>query len=367
MVAAASAVVLGCLAVVAGGQVSAQTLPFCGGQSAPPQPVPYTCRTQLLTIDGSQVSAVLHADGQTVTVAYTLVAPRTTDAPIRITHHIGVSGGGGQRGVANGVIPAGQTTATLSVMTPCFAGQVDIKFVFVLDTQPEGRVGGPWIQNGTAPCTPPTTPPPSAPPTTPPPSAPPTTPPPSTPQTDTTTAPPIFVSAVGSTCQRDVPVIGIKMGDRADLNGRAGTLTFTDLNGTVIDVRPFTYEAGATHFELYPGAAVDANGNATDWPGWVQNSFGFWVEDPTDAHWRDGLTLTISVNPTASASVSYPPASSACASPATALQQSTGTTLPVTGDNGRNAYNVALVAVMLGSLLVVIAGARRVAAHRGDR
>ena len=95
---------------------------------------------------------MLHADGQTVTVTYTLLAPRTTDAPIRITHHIGVSGAGGVRSVAEGVIPAGQTTATLVVTTPCFAGQVDIKFVFVLDTQPQGRVGGPWIQNGTG-CT----------------------------------------------------------------------------------------------------------------------------------------------------------------------------------------------------------------------
>ena len=364
--AAASVAVLGCLAVATGGRIDAQTLPFCGGQNAPPQPVPYTCRTQLQTIDGSQVSAVLNADGQTVTVAYTLVAPRTTDAPIRVTHHIGVSGGGGQRSVANGVIPAGQTTATLSVTTPCFAGQVDIKFVFVLDTQPQGRVGGPWITNGTG-CAPPTTPPPTTPPpTTPPPTTSPGTPPPTTLPPSTTTAGPIFVSAVGSTCQKDVPVIVIKMGDRADLNGRVGTLTFIDLNGKVIDVRPITYEAGGTRTELYPGAAVDANGNATDWPGWMQNAFGFWIEDPSDALWRQGLTLVVSVNPTASTSVSYPPASSACANPASSLQQTVGTTLPGTGSNGREAYSVALVAVMLGSLLVVIAGARRVAAQRDN-
>jgi hypothetical protein len=363
VVAAASVAVLGCLAVATGGQVNAQTLPFCGGQNAPPQPVPYTCRSQLQTIDGSQVSAVLHADGQNVTVTYTLVAPRTADAPIRVTHHIGISGAGGQRSVAEGVIPAGQTTATLSVTTPCFAGQVDIKFVFVLDTQPQGRVGGPWIQNGTPPCTPPTTPPPTSPPTTPPP----TSPPPSTPPS-TTAAGPIFVGAVGTTCQKDVPVIVIRMGDRADLNGHVGTLTFIDLNGKVIDVRPITYEAGGTHTELYPGASVDpVTGEATDWPGWMQNAFGFWIEDPSDALWRQGLTLVVSVNPTASASVSYPPASSACASPASSLQQGAGTTLPVTGRNGRDAYNVALVAVLLGSLLVVIAGARRVAGHRGDR
>ena len=125
--------------------VVAQPLRFCGGQNAPPQPVPYTCRTQLQTIDGSQVSAVLYADGQTVTVTYDLASPRSTDAPIRITHHVGISGNGGLRSRTGGVIPAGQTTATLSVATPCFAGQIDIKFVFVLDIQPHVRVGGPWI------------------------------------------------------------------------------------------------------------------------------------------------------------------------------------------------------------------------------
>ena len=133
-----------------------QSLPFCGGQNATPRPVPYTCTTQTQTIDGSQVFAILHADGVTVTVTYHLLAPRTTDAPIRITHHIGISGAGGARSSASGVIPAGQTEATLSVTTPCVAGQVDIKFVFTLDTQPQGRVGGPWIENGTG-CTTPTT------------------------------------------------------------------------------------------------------------------------------------------------------------------------------------------------------------------
>jgi hypothetical protein len=134
------------------GRSGAQALPFCGGQNAAPQPVPYTCTTQTQTIDGSQVFAILHADGQTITVTYHVVAPRSTDAPIRITHHIGISGAGGPRSSASGVIAAGQTEATLSVTTPCVAGQVDIKFVFVLDTQPQGRVGGPWIENGTG-CT----------------------------------------------------------------------------------------------------------------------------------------------------------------------------------------------------------------------
>jgi hypothetical protein len=352
VVVVASAALLGSLAVAAGGRSAAQTLPSCGGQNAAPQPVPYTCSTPVRTIDGSQVSAVLRADGQTVTVTYTLVAPRTTDAAVRITHHSGISGGGGPRSVADGVIPAGQTTATLAVTTPCVAGQIDIKFVFVLDSQPEGRVGGPWIQNGTPPCTPPTTPAPGSTTTVPPAS---TVPP-------TSTAP-IFIGAVGTTCQRDVPVIVIRFGNRTDLDGHPGTLTFVDLNGKTIETRPITYQANGTVTELYPGAAVDAQGNAADWPGWKLNEFGFWVEDPTDALWRDGLTLTVSVNPTASTDISYPPASSACASPSSVSQRST---LPPTGSSVRDASSVALVAVVVGSLLILVFGARRRAAQGGD-
>jgi LPXTG-motif cell wall-anchored protein len=39
------------------------------------------------------------------------------------------------------------------------------------------------------------------------------------------------------------------------------------------------------------------------------------VEDPSDAFWREGLNITVEVNPTANASVTYPPATTACASP----------------------------------------------------
>ena len=44
--------------------------------------------------------------------------------------------------------------------------------------------------------------------------------------------------------------------------------------------------------------------------------------------------------------------------PSTASQKRVSTTLPVTG-RSYHTYNVALVAVVLGSLLVIIAGARR--------
>ena len=58
MAAVGTQVLVSALGVMIAGSSGAQTLPFCGGQNAPPRPVPYTCRTQTQTIDGSQVMAV---------------------------------------------------------------------------------------------------------------------------------------------------------------------------------------------------------------------------------------------------------------------------------------------------------------------
>jgi len=61
---------------------------------------------------------------------------------------------------------------------------------------------------------------------------------------------------------------------------------------------------------LWPGAAVDASGTATGWPGWAFID-GDWEEVPDDR--IPELTLEVEFNPMGVASVSYPPASSACA------------------------------------------------------
>jgi uncharacterized repeat protein (TIGR01451 family) len=60
---------------------------------------------------------------------------------------------------------------------------------------------------------------------------------------------------------------------------------------------------------LWPGAAVDAAGNPTAWPGWsFQN--GQWVQ--INDGLRPNMTLVFSINPSASISVSYPPATPTC-------------------------------------------------------
>jgi hypothetical protein len=100
------------------------------------------------------------------------------------------------------------------------------------------------------------------------------------------------------------------------LAGLTGTLTMTDVNGNPVSSQPLVYAPGQTVDILYPGTAVNPDGSIADVPGWLLNSDGFWVLDPSDAYLRDGIQLTYTVNPTAGpVLVTYPPESSACANP----------------------------------------------------
>ena len=87
------------------------------------------------------------------------------------------------------------------------------------------------------------------------------------------------------------------------------------LDGTVLSTQELVYAPGTTVDLLYPGTRVNADGTIADVPGWNLNSFGYWVRDPADEFLRDGIVLTYTVNPTTTATVTYPPESSACANP----------------------------------------------------
>jgi hypothetical protein len=137
-----------------------------------------------------------------------------------------------------------------------------------------------------------------------------------TPET-TTTLPgePAAVSAVTPLCISDAPFIDVKFGPQTLYIGKTAHITFIDLDGNTVGTHEAPYEPNGVVRLVYPGASVDAAGNATDWPGWKLAPNGNWIPDPSDTHLRDGLTVRIEVNPTAEAQVSYPPATSGCANP----------------------------------------------------
>jgi hypothetical protein len=136
-------------------------------------------------------------------------------------------------------------------------------------------------------------------------------PPPNPPQ------PAFTFGAAATVCIREVPTIEIVFQNTfPELAGHVGTLTMTALNGTVVSTQQLAYVPGTTVHLLYPGTAVNPDGTIDDVPGWILTDDGFWIRDPSDEFLRDGIVLSYSVNPTATATVSYPPESSTCANPA---------------------------------------------------
>jgi hypothetical protein len=136
----------------------------------------------------------------------------------------------------------------------------------------------------------------------------------------------------------------VTFGDQAQFNGHTATVTFLDLDGNVVETHTTTFQAGETRRFVYPGAEVDANGNPVDWPGWIWDG-DEWVIDPTDARLRDGLTVRVEVNPTATGTVTYPPATPDCdASPPGPPSSS----LPATGTGSSRMTVVAAAPVVIG-------------------
>jgi hypothetical protein len=129
----------------------------CGGQGAAPvaasADAPYVCTMPGIDITVQGVtrhfSGVLTANGTTVSVTFTMSAPLPVAVPLVLIHHTGKSGDGQPEIRVEGSIPAGSTTATVVDSKPCQDGQVDAKAIFTKPGDERGRVGGPWIFNGT--------------------------------------------------------------------------------------------------------------------------------------------------------------------------------------------------------------------------
>ena len=175
----------------------------------------------------------------------------------------------------------------------------------------------------------------------------------------------IDVTGFSPECVNDAPYISYNIVPLGFVptSGNA-TLTFFDKNGNQVgNPVQVTSLQGRV---VYPGATV-VDGVATDWPGWKFEN-GVWVQDPSDAVLRDGLTIRVQVNPEATATVTYPPATSACADPKQpsadlAIVKSTTNDAPVQGgsfswvlditNNGPStAVNVVVSDVVPGPLTV---------------
>lgn len=131
------------------------------------------------------------------------------------------------------------------------------------------------------------------------------------------------------------------------------TLVWGDENG-----KHYTMSDLPLHGEvLWPGAAVDADGHATDWPGWTLVD-GVWVEHDEWDWVRPQVPLTFHVNPSAQIPASYPEATAPCANPPTVqtavlAEDDRSAVLAMTGSDARHLGLVAAALVVLGGLLIV--------------
>ena len=129
---------------------------------------------------------------------------------------------------------------------------------------------------------------------------------------------PTLTGSITAECRNDAPWIaydvtlhdpdGVATGSTAVLTFALGTdsYTFDPSLGEIVDGETLEGEL------LWPGAAIDADGDAIDWPGWSDEG-GEWHQVPGEYAWtRDGVTATISVNPSVSTVLEYPNGEPGC-------------------------------------------------------
>ena len=175
--------------------------------------------------------------------------------------------------------------------------------------------------------------------------------------TTTTVAGTVTIAAITPVCVRGAPYVQVGFGDQPAFNGSTATVTFIDGRGNVVGTHTRTWQANTSVRLIYPGATVDTAGNPTDWPGWVFDG-DEWVPDASDGYLRDGLTVRVDVNPTATGQVTYPAAASGCANPPGDSSVGLTAPLPNTGPTTGPTALVAIILVGLGLGAVLVARRR---------
>ncbi|SHG25202.1 HYR-like domain-containing protein [Flavobacterium johnsoniae] len=150
---------------------------------------------------------------------------------------------------------------------------------------------------------------------------------------------PVMTVTAASICVNDVPYLDyvVTPVNFTPVNGV--TIAWANAQNTVITTMTNLALSGRV---LWPGAVVDENGKGIDWPGWVFEN-NKWIQAPDGFEsLRPTVNLTISVNPSETITVSYPPADPFCtARPTFVILANDDTPQPITGPAGvTNIINV---------------------------
>ncbi|WP_062466032.1 hypothetical protein [Demequina maris] len=136
--------------------------------------------------------------------------------------------------------------------------------------------------------------------------------------TDSPTPPSIDGTIVGEICTADAPYLGydITLTDPDGVSTDDGTATITFVHPTNAAKNWTTTVEIGTGKVLWPGASVDKNGVANNWPGYKYDAAkDEWVSVGNKNYgWTraEDTEVIISVNPSKSFEVSYPPATPVC-------------------------------------------------------
>jgi uncharacterized repeat protein (TIGR01451 family) len=125
-------------------------------------------------------------------------------------------------------------------------------------------------------------------------------------------------------CVQDAPWLDYTIEARnLDVSGREMQVNWIDADGNVVhtDLVDIASDGTVTGRLLFPGAAVDADGDGIAWPGWRPALAGEtpdWenlVLDETLPSYglRSGASVEFVINPSTAVSITYPPASADCA------------------------------------------------------
>lgn len=171
-------------------------------------------------------------------------------------------------------------------------------------------------------------------------------------------------SVLGVECVGDVPWINFNV-ELSDPDGQAtnhtATLVITDGSNVVEVPLGVLVNNSLSGRVIWPGASVDAQGNASGWPGWAFVD-GAWVETDGNFAWtRGAITAIIRVNPEISVPISYPRATVDCATGPRVNGQPLG--LAVTGGS----FDMMPLAIAGGGIVLIGVAAMIVARRRSAK
>lgn len=186
-------------------------------------------------------------------------------------------------------------------------------------------------------------------------------------------APTLDGTVLNPVCSLDAPYLQgnvVLVDPDNQSTGHTATISLTD--GTNTYTYPTAFPLGAFSV-LWPGAAVGPDGHGTQWPGYITNADGTYTATTGNFAWTRGpnVHVVVSVNPTLTVAVSYPPSSPTCITtppvlvPTSAVLAAPGSSgssavLAATGAHDVQVYAwAAVLAVLLGSGLLVAVGSRR--------